>query len=440
MRRYRLWIGILCFISVMVNIIWLTWTVSNLNPQTNKGVYGLNKPAFQVCPNASVSTDITYSPSVVLQKCANIQIYAYAFVMLQNVVINPTKAKSKKGGEDLTKVIGQEADEEELQPQPGYFTINCDFENFKLLSNEYSLFLTKMTRLWMHVIVAQDGMLMFNETENTLTIAVHRIEYANLYHAMTEWYNTFLVAYVFRKLINCQINVLFLDGHPYSDLDLTWSTLFGKVTRASFIRQPTLYRNFILGMAGSSSPLNDHKSKSLPMVESFRNFFLIKHGITETVTKNCNQLNILFIWRHDYVAHPRNPSGKIKRKIRNEFELLENARRFFPNHNIYGRQMEQLNLKEQLILISKTNILIGMHGAGMSHVFFLETGSGVIELFPKYTLPSNIHFKAMSRWRKLFYKSWQNVQSWNEFDDGSTYIHPTVIKYLIRRTVAKICI
>ncbi|VDI08922.1 glycoprotein 2-beta-D-xylosyltransferase [Mytilus galloprovincialis] len=439
MRRYRLWIRILCFMSVMVNIIWLTWTVSNLNPHTNKEVYGLNKPEFQICPNTSVSTDIIYSPSVILQKCANIQIYPYAFVMLKNVVINPTKAKSKKGGEDLTNVIGQIADEEELRPKPGYFRIKCDFENFKEVTNEHSVFLNNMTRLWMQVVARQDGMLMFNETENTLTIAVHRIEYANLYHAMTEWYNVFLVAYVFRKLINCQINVLFLDGHPYSDLDLTWSTLFGKVTRASFIRQPTLYRYLILGLAGNNSPLNDHKSKSLPMAESFRNFFLQKHGFTETLTKNCNHLNILFIWRHNYVAHPRNPSGKIKRKIKNEFELLENARRFFPDHNIHGRQMDKLNLKAQLNLISKTNILIGMHGAGMSHVFFLEPGSGVIELFPKYALPSNIHFKAMSRWRKLFYTSWQNVQTWNEFDDGSTYIQPSVIKYLIRRKIAKIC-
>jgi hypothetical protein len=83
--------------------------------------------------------------------------------------------------------------------------------------------------------------------------------------------------YIFRKTTNCKINVLLLDGHPSSALDITWSVLFGKVARAAFIGKKTLYRNLIWGIPGMHSPMNNHKSKVLPMVESFRRFFLARH-------------------------------------------------------------------------------------------------------------------------------------------------------------------
>ena len=196
----------------------------------------------------------------------------------------------------------------------------------------------------------------------------------------------------------------------------------------------------VWSISGSNSPMNNHKAKNLPMVDSFRNYFLTRHGVSLTNDKDCKKLNILFIWRRDYVAHPRNPTGKIRRKIKNGIELLQNAQNEFPHYSIKGMQMDKLSMKEQVAIISKTNILIGMHGAGMSHVLFLPAGSGVIELFPYDTLPSNIHFKAMSRWRQLTYTSWQNVQQWNDFpEEDSSYIPPNVIITLLRLTIKKIC-
>ena len=379
--------------------------------------------------------DVDFSPQNI-QTCPNVHIFAHSFVHLQNVLINPNRAKTQKGGEELFQVIGQTIDEEDLKLQFGYFTINCKFQ----MIPDYSIYLTEHAKYWMQFVLAQNDSIQYSKTDNVLTVAVQPVEYANLYHAMTEWYNVFLVAYIFRKTTNCKINVLLLDGHPSSALDITWSVLFGKVARAAFIGEKTLYRNLIWGIPGMHSPMNDHKSKVLPMVESFRRFFLARHKINCTENKNCQKLNILFIWRRDYVAHPRNPNGIIRRKIKNEFELVEKTKTWFPNYKIRGVQMDKLPMKEQIFLITKTNILIGMHGAGLSHALFLSKGSGIIELFPRETHPSNIHFKAIARWRKLFYTSWQNVRKWDDFsEEGSTRIPPTVLKFLIQLISDKIC-
>jgi glycoprotein 2-beta-D-xylosyltransferase len=88
----------------------------------------------------------------------------------------------------------------------------------------------------------------------------------------------------------------------------------------------------------------------------------------------------IYATKRDYVAHPRNPNGIIRRKIKNEFELVEKTKTWFPNYKIRGVQMDKLPMKEQIFLITKTNILIGMHGAGLSHALFLSKGSGIIEL------------------------------------------------------------
>ena len=42
---------------------------------------------------------------------------------------------------------------------------------------------------------------------------------------------------------------------------------------------------------------------------------------------NCDKLSILFIWRRDYLAHPRNPSGKITDIVSCNFQPLHHQER-----------------------------------------------------------------------------------------------------------------
>ena len=44
------------------------------------------------------------------------------------------------------------------------------------------------------------------------------------------------------------------------------------------------------------------------------------------------------MWRQDYVAHPRNPSGEISRKIKNENDLLKAVKESLPELDVRGIQ------------------------------------------------------------------------------------------------------
>ena len=59
-------------------------------------------------------------------------------------------------------------------------------------------------------------------------------------------------------------------------------------------------------------------------------------------------------------------------------------------------------MKEQIEKISTTDVLVGVHGAGMTHVLFLPLHSSVIEVVPS-GYDGRIHFQYMSAWRGHHY-------------------------------------
>jgi len=59
-----------------------------------------------------------------------------------------------------------------------------------------------------------------------LTLALTRCEYANFYHTMSDWYNTFLVTQFMNVSESVAPRVLFIDAHPAGPLDHAWNSLF----------------------------------------------------------------------------------------------------------------------------------------------------------------------------------------------------------------------
>jgi glycoprotein 2-beta-D-xylosyltransferase len=271
------------------------------------------------------------------------------------------------------------------------------------------------------------------------TIAVQRYEYANLYHTMTDYYNAFLVSKLF-NMIPGNTTIIWIDGHPSGALDDTWSMLFGQVLRAGDLRKPVLFSNMVWGIMGYDSPLNQHRLHQVPYIEEFRTFFLSRYEMHVNRALYCGQLNITFLWRRDYLAHPRNPSGSVTRKIENENELLTSAKTNFPADNIQGVQIDLLKMKDQLKVISTTDILIGMHGAGLSHTLFLPKHGGLIEIYPTYWSDSNIHFKAMAKWRQLKYRNWINRDGSKELSNHYTIVDTRAIIELLRQMRSTMCL
>lgn len=346
------------------------------------------------------------------------------------------QAKGRVGGEKIADVMGQHESAEFYKYGLGFFSLPCKqllqyvFDGDSNHLNQWvssALDLRPSTNL-------KPGYV----TRRNFTLAVMRYEYANLYHTMTDWYNAYLMVKFFHESPS-ETDILLIDGHPRGALDDTWDTLFNTVTRVRTLSRPVLYRDLIWTMQGYNSPLNQHTLDSVPLTEQFRSFFLEAHGVTSRRSVNCTQPQVTFIWRRDYLAHPRNPSGHVVRKIANERELVRTVRRAFPKLLVRGIQIDKFQMHEQIRFIGSTDVLIGMHGAALTYALLMPKDAGLVEFYPNYWPTSNEHFQAISRWRNIHYEQWVNSDPHNEIANHLTRIPQTVIKILVKRLLRRMC-
>lgn len=277
-------------------------------------------------------------------------------------------------------------------------------------------------------------------TFSNVMVAVKRYEYANLYHTMTDWYNVFLVTKIL-DLSPKDVDILLFDNFPRGHMDQTWEKLFGNIIKLYNTTKPVEVNTLIWNILGYESPLNYHGLLEVPYIESFRSFFLGQYSVNGKRLLKCESPSINFLWRRDYVAHAGNKRGLVSRKVANEKELVEALKKHYPNANIDEYNFEKHTFEEQLDIISRTDILISMHGAGLSHILFLPSHAGVVELFPLYwrKFPGMNHFEAFARWRHLKYSSWQNMNPNNEVAECLTNIPPTVILQHVDKVLHQIC-
>lgn len=125
---------------------------------------------------------------------------------------------------------------------------------------------------------------------------------------------------------------------------------------------------------------------------------------------------ITLIRRKRKVLESGKPSGD--RLVQNEGELMESLRSEYPQVKVRGIFLEELSLQEQFELLARSDILIGMHGAGLiSGGYCLPSNAGMIELFPKYFTSTDFALtcRAVASERKIHYASWTNYSNKNEF-------------------------
>ncbi|XP_045157008.2 uncharacterized protein LOC123523389 [Mercenaria mercenaria] len=358
--------------------------------------------------------------------------YNEDFAKLRYVVVDPSKGTGRRGGENISEVLNQPEKAEYYKLESGYFNLQCQEKI------NYTFNVRSHLNQWQNALYTSDRMPKYEVKINGWTIAVKRYEYVNLYHTVTDFYNAFLVAKAF-NMEQGNITILWIDGHPFGGLDETWKTLFGHVLRAGDITKPCLFSKIVWGIMGYHSPLTRHGIQSVPYIEEFRTFFLTTHGISQTHVLDCNKLKILIIWRRNYLAHPRKPSGEVTRKIKNEDELLESVKTAFLGHEVNGVQLDIFNMSTQLNLIASTDILVGMHGAALSHILFLPKHAGVVELFPSYWSVSNRHFVAFAKWRNIHHLLWKNIDPKRDIRRHSTIVDVKTVTDLILQMKQKIC-
>jgi protein O-GlcNAc transferase len=81
-----------------------------------------------------------------------------------------------------------------------------------------------------------------------------------------------------------------------------------------------------------------------------------------------------------YMSRQHNPNRKFSEETHEQ--LVEKLKSFEPTHEVNIIVMHLVSLKEQVELISRTDVLISIHSNGLTHMIFQKPGSAVIEIFP----------------------------------------------------------
>ena len=272
------------------------------------------------------------------------------------------------------------------------------------------------------------------------TLAVNRRVHFNFYHTVQELYSTFLMMEFF-NISQSQTNVLFVEKYQGTPMDLIWKNLFNSTCTITSLPNKTLYNNMILSLSSHDNPMNQFDTLSLLLVEEFRDYILSTYRINgNAYPLKCENLNIVFVWRNHNITYSETSLKRsLSRKTQNVPEIVRSLRNRFPNFTVRAVQMEILNFQQQLRLMSRTDILVGMLGAGLIHALFLPSHAGLIELRPYFWRNKDKYFEAIAKWRKLKYSMWQNNISVRERSRYRNYFQPAILNNLVGNIAKSIC-
>ncbi|KAF5727921.1 putative Beta-(1 2)-xylosyltransferase [Tripterygium wilfordii] len=137
------------------------------------------------------------------------------------------------------------------------------------------------------------------------------------------------------------------------------------------------------------------------MVRAAFGFPVNQHSVVNTVLAH----NVLFVRREDYVAHPRH-HGKPESRLSNEQEVFNSLQKWAWNYseckiNLVNGLFAHMSMKEQVRAIQDASVIIGAHGAGLTHIVSATPQTVVLEIVSCYF--RRPHFALIAKWKGLEY-------------------------------------
>ncbi|KAL5077417.1 hypothetical protein RYX36_016401 [Vicia faba] len=258
------------------------------------------------------------------------------------------------------------------------------------------------------------------------TLLVTRFEYANLFHTITDWYSAYVSSRV-TGLPN-RPHLIFVDGHCMAQLEETWKALFSSVRYAKNFTGTVCFRHAILSPLGYETALfkglteevicdgasaqelrqkpDDLKTARLSEFgEMIRAAFGLPLNLNHVRKPVSGGHNVLFVRREDYLAHPRH-GGKVESRLTNEAEVFESLKSWASNYkgckiNLVNGLFAHMSMKEQVQAIQDASVIIGAHGAGLTHIVSALPKTVILEIISsQFRRP---HFAYIARWKGLEY-------------------------------------
>ncbi|XP_077221830.1 beta-1,2-xylosyltransferase isoform X1 [Tasmannia lanceolata] len=352
--------------------------------------------------------------------------------------MDPDRIRMSNGGEDLELVIGRSEEEELPVFEEGAFEIEIgerDFKDGKFVDKDFlDKFVPRgdvsthtMRGLIDSIRVVRSEEFSCSQWVEDATLLVTRFEYANFFHTVTDWYSAYVASRV-TGLPN-RPHLVFVDGHCKTQLEETWRAMFSSLRYAKNFTGPVCFRHVILSPLGYETALfkgltetincqgapahelwenpDNRKTARLSefgeMLKAAFHLPLNKGRVIKPVSGH----NILFVRREDYLAHPRH-AGKVESRLSNEQEVYDSLKSWVSNHleckiKLVNGLFAHMSMKEQIHAIQDASIIIGAHGAGLTHIISARPKTIILEIISsQYRRP---HFALIAKWKGLEYNA-----------------------------------
>jgi glycoprotein 2-beta-D-xylosyltransferase len=379
----------------------------------------------------------------------------------RSMIMHPSRIIMSHGGEDVTAVLGRAEADEVPKFSEGAFELytNGDLDVQKEPGNDPGAALgtvrsTNLARALERTDKYKLDMLLATRVLDAAqpnqrrscgqrvrepVVFVTRMEYANLFHTSTDWYNVWSAArvagyapttdYTLTQLTptsltggadtegapRMPLHVIFLDGHNASPMDEGWVAMFLSVSYAKHFKSSVCFDDVLFAPFGYQAALSSglqpmmHACANQPHVRQFSNDMVRGLGLLPRATSMCHvpTTPVLFVRRTHYLAHPRH-DGKIVRRLDNEDEIMDalstHASHADAGISVLNGVFSGMTLRQQVEMAQDACVMVGAHGAGLTHVLFAPPGVHVLELqTPGFQRP---HFIAYSFWAGSHSHAW----------------------------------
>ena len=116
------------------------------------------------------------------------------------------------------------------------------------------------------------------------------------------------------------------------------------------------------------------------------------HSFRERTLRACNltdsyhspNSSLVVISRKPYERYPRDKLKQFQRVLANEDQLVDVLRKRFPDNEVKVVHLERLPICEQIHFAHNADVLMGVHGAGLVHFWWLKGNALAFEMEPPF--------------------------------------------------------
>lgn len=283
-------------------------------------------------------------------------------------------------------------------------------------------------RKWQFVDTADKGGCTAANSNNEWFVVARREHNTNIWHKMMEIWQARHTVDALRMAVNpatgepwlsaneaATVRVVFEDDRqePMDDL---WTIATGnKPMRMSALAPGACLGNVILPLAGSSSPFwsallesNHHENcRKETLMTAFISRVFDHFDITPRSVADINE-------------HPTITINKrtTNRKFINLDRWVATLKERYPKSTINVVDFAETSFEDQLRLIQTTDVYVGHHGAGMTHLMFLPPDAAGVEIMPPF-FPMR-GFRSIARMRGVTHFSGRCMwkEEWDLAENG----------------------